>query len=98
MGKWWYTTESALRHDNSANDAALSIIERSVCTIPFGSPVDPDENTIIADVGAVFAGTDLTLDTQCHSAGDGCAPMFEQIGVDWETGNAAKVQKIYRVE
>jgi uncharacterized repeat protein (TIGR04052 family) len=59
---------------------------------------DPDKDVIVADIGAIFADTDLTLDAQCHSAGEFCPPLFANVGVDWTTGASAKTQTIYRIE
>ena len=59
---------------------------------------DPDAQVIVADIARVFDETDLTHDTQCHSADESCASMFEQLGIDWASGDASDVQRVYRVE
>lgn len=59
---------------------------------------DPDTNVIVADVGAIFKGTDMTQDKQCHGSGAACDSMFEQLGIDYETGNPMATQSVYRVE
>lgn len=59
---------------------------------------DPATSRIVADIGALFADADLTLDSQCHSSGDACAPLFESLGVDLDTGDALATQRVFRVE
>ena len=59
---------------------------------------DPDTDVIAADAAAAFVETDITQEMQCHSAGKLCAPMFQRIGVNWETGQSEPdLQQIYRV-
>jgi uncharacterized repeat protein (TIGR04052 family) len=60
---------------------------------------DPDKNVIVADIGALFADTDLSQDAQCHSAGAYCASPFARMGIDWDSGQSVLgVQTVYRVE
>lgn len=59
---------------------------------------DPTVRTIVADVGAIFAATDLSKDEQCHSEGDACPSMFWALGVDFATGAKLKTQTVYHVE
>jgi len=59
---------------------------------------DPEIDFIVADIAQVFGDSDLTLDRQCHSGDEFCAPMFERVGVSWETGDSARSQKVYRVQ
>jgi uncharacterized repeat protein (TIGR04052 family) len=58
---------------------------------------DPSSDEIVADIGAIFANTDVAQDMQCHAANEICAPMFERMGVDFETGDSSDTQKVYRV-
>jgi hypothetical protein len=60
---------------------------------------DPDVDVVVADLAAVFGATDLSKDLQCHSSDAYCAPMFERMGVSFETGQSkADSQQVYRVE
>jgi uncharacterized repeat protein (TIGR04052 family) len=74
-----------------------------VCANPNRSEVslpefDPASSVIVADLGALFASTDLMLDAQCHSTGDFCAGPFASAGVDPATGAALPAQTLFRVE
>jgi uncharacterized repeat protein (TIGR04052 family) len=61
---------------------------------------DPDANVIVADLGALFADSDLTQENQCHSdATPACAPLFLRLGIDWDSGqDVPDAQHVYRVE
>jgi uncharacterized repeat protein (TIGR04052 family) len=59
---------------------------------------DPDRNSIVVDVGAIFQDTDLTRDAQCHSSGMDCEPMFESVGLDFESGERLEAHPAFRVE
>jgi uncharacterized repeat protein (TIGR04052 family) len=59
---------------------------------------DPTAHAIVADIGAIFAATDLSKDQQCHSEGDACPSMFWSLGVDFATGAKLKTQTVYRFE
>jgi hypothetical protein len=59
---------------------------------------DPEKDVIVADLGVIFQGTDLTQDMQCHAADALCAPMFKHIGVSFESGDSLDAQQVYRVE
>ena len=59
---------------------------------------DPTTHAIVADVGAIFAATDLSQDQQCHSAGDACPSMFWALGLDFATGATLPTQTVYHVE
>jgi uncharacterized repeat protein (TIGR04052 family) len=59
---------------------------------------DPTAHTIVADIGAIFAATDLSKDLQCHSEGDACPSMFWSLGVDFATGAKLKTQTVYHFE
>jgi uncharacterized repeat protein (TIGR04052 family) len=59
--------------------------------------LDVATGTIVADVGALFAGSDLTSSTVCHSSGAACAPLFDRLGVSLETGQTAGAQSVFRM-
>ena len=74
-----------------------------VCTQPDRNQIrltgfDPTVRTIVADVGAIFAATDLSTDQQCHSAGDACPSMFWAFGLDFATGARLTTQTVYHFE
>jgi hypothetical protein len=35
---------------------------------------------------------------QCHSMQEACAPMFEELGIDWATGAPTESQSVFRTE
>lgn len=59
---------------------------------------DPAANSIVADLGAIFASSDLSRETNCHSTGEQCAPLFAAVGVDYASGAPAATQLVFRVE
>jgi uncharacterized repeat protein (TIGR04052 family) len=58
---------------------------------------DAATGTIIADIGALFAGSDLATATLCHSSGAACGPLFDRLGVSLETGQATGAQSMFRM-
>jgi hypothetical protein len=62
------------------------------------SGFDSERDVVVIDVGAIFAQSDLSVESVCHSEGDACAPMFEALGVDPVTGEALAEQRVFRVE
>lgn len=62
------------------------------------SQFNPVSSSIVADLGAVFSKADLTQSVQCHGSGPACAPMFEALGVNIDTGAALPTQQVFRVE
>jgi hypothetical protein len=61
------------------------------------SSVDVATDTIVADIGAIFAGTNLATATLCHSSGAPCEPMFESLGLNLASGQSAGAQSVFRV-
>jgi uncharacterized repeat protein (TIGR04052 family) len=59
---------------------------------------DPERDSIVVDVGALFSKTDLAQSIQCHSDIEACEPLFANVGVDWKTGRTTDTQTVYRVE
>lgn len=59
---------------------------------------DPSTSVIVADVAAMFAAADLSQMAMCHSGQPECAPMFDTVGIDWESGQASDTQSAFRVE
>jgi len=58
---------------------------------------DAASDVIVADIGAIFAGSDLDASTLCHSAGATCEPMFDSLGVDLANGASTAGQTVFRV-
>lgn len=58
---------------------------------------DAASDVIVADLGAIFAGTDLAVSTLCHSSGAACEPMFGSLGLDLASGDSAPGQSVFRV-
>lgn len=59
---------------------------------------EPDSSTIVVDVARLFALTDLTTMSMCHSAGDACPALFSSVGIDFESGEPLADQKLFHVE
>lgn len=58
---------------------------------------DVDHNAIVADLGAIHAHTDISVETQCHSAGDGCSAPFAALGLDVGNGKPLAAQQVFSV-
>jgi uncharacterized repeat protein (TIGR04052 family) len=54
-------------------------------------------DTIVADIAAIFVGTDLGVESLCHSAGAACEGMFQSLGVALGTGQSSGTQSVFRV-
>lgn len=78
-----------------ATSISCSKANRSVVRL---AGFDPTQRTIIADLGAIFSSTDLSMDLQCHGSGPACMPMFEALGVNLSNGEPQATQRVYRVE
>jgi uncharacterized repeat protein (TIGR04052 family) len=59
---------------------------------------DPASSVVVADLGALFADSDLSGTVLCHSDLDACAPLFARLGIDWDSGTSTTDQAVYRVE
>jgi uncharacterized repeat protein (TIGR04052 family) len=73
------------------------------CTYPNRNRVEllgfnAAEDVIVADVAELFASTDLTTISMCHSFGEACSGLFENSGVDFATGAALDSQSLFRAE
>lgn len=56
----------------------------------------PGVSRIAADLGAVFANSDLRVDQICHSdQHDSCAPLFTQAGITWASGAPLDAQSFF---
>lgn len=56
------------------------------------------QDSIIVDLAALFADTDLTQMSMCHSLGEGCDALFDKVGLDYATGAQTDTQALFRVE
>lgn len=86
--------------ENSLADGSVGTVE---CANPNRNEItfadfDANENTIVLDVAQLFAGADLSTMVMCHSMGDACAPLFNNVGLDLQTGTALDAQTAFRVE
>ena len=60
---------------------------------------NPEDNVVVADVGKLFSGVDLSSDSQCHSfAGSVCPALFEAVGLDYASGDNIDGQTFFRVQ
>ncbi|MEY4580083.1 MAG: hypothetical protein RL701_4786 [Pseudomonadota bacterium] len=55
------------------------------------------ESVIVADFGAVFAQSDVSITEGCHGSGDACTPLWKAFGLDTQ-GKALDTQAVYHVE
>lgn len=63
------------------------------------APFDWASQTVALDAGALFGDTNLALDSQCHSfQPDVCPPVFDRIGVDFDTGMPGPTQVAFFVQ
>ena len=76
----------------------------TACAKPFRNEIrlagfNPTDNVIVADVGALFSGVDLSSESTCHSfSGAACPIFFEAVGLDYTTGDRTDGQTFFRVE
>jgi uncharacterized repeat protein (TIGR04052 family) len=94
---------AALLHLGSTSCSGNPQAGTVVCTRPNRNEVRLDEfdaltNSVVIDVGALFANTDLAEDSLCHSTGEFCAGPFSSLGIDSATGAASDGQTVFRVE
>jgi uncharacterized repeat protein (TIGR04052 family) len=75
----------------------------SECTAPNRPQIelrgfDPRGKTILVDVAALLAGSDLGAGLECMSAPDSasCGPIFSRLGLPWQ--GAPGQQQIFRIE
>jgi uncharacterized repeat protein (TIGR04052 family) len=59
---------------------------------------DPTVGSVVADLGAVFAGTDLLRGLLCHGRGESCTPPMIAAGIDVASGLPLPTQQVFRVE
>ena len=57
----------------------------------------PGQNVVVADMEELLKNSNLKTD-QCHSMQEACAPMFDELGIDWDTGAPTSRQSVFRVE
>jgi uncharacterized repeat protein (TIGR04052 family) len=63
------------------------------------APFDWASQSVALDVGALFADTNLAIESQCHSfQPDVCPPVFERSGVDYDTGLPMPAQVVFSVQ
>jgi uncharacterized repeat protein (TIGR04052 family) len=80
---------------NQAPKVACKQANRNLVRLAEFSPLT---STVVVDMGAVFAATNLSEDSQCHSDGPTCASPFASVGLSFETGSRLPSQAAYRVE
>jgi len=59
---------------------------------------DHASDSVDVDLGSLFGDTDLGQMSMCHSAGDACPPLFDNYGVDFESGLPTGAQVVFGVE
>lgn len=57
----------------------------------------PEKEAIVADLGAMMQGADLTQMNHCHGAtSDACVSNYASVGIDYETGELLETQSAFR--
>ncbi len=90
-------------HLGSNGCTGMPAVEEVTCALPNRAEIeletfDVATDSVVLDVGALFAETNITEDTQCHSFQAECAPLFDRVGVDLETGLPSPTQVVFDVE
>ena len=57
----------------------------------------PGQDVVLVDMKELLESSNLKTD-QCHSFQEECAPMFEELGIDWITGAPSSSQSVFRME
>jgi uncharacterized repeat protein (TIGR04052 family) len=93
----------ALLHLGSTSCSGNPQAGTVACDLPNRGEVRLDgfdalSDSIVIDVAALFADTDLSQDALCHSTGEFCAAPFSKLGIDLATGAPSAGQTVFRVE
>jgi uncharacterized repeat protein (TIGR04052 family) len=73
------------------------------CQIPNRNEVrlmqfDPMGSTVVADLGALFAGLDVLGGIACHDNATECGSAYSALGLDPTTGAPLSTQQVFRLE
>lgn len=71
------------------------------CAKPNRNLVEIDDfnvcsDVVLADIGEIFAYNNLGQPTACTPSGEYCVPMFDAIGVEYDTGEPQEGQTVFR--
>ena len=56
------------------------------------------KSEIVLDVRPLLSGSDLRETIECHSGTAVCDPLFEALGVDYASGQAGAMQRVFRLQ
>lgn len=56
---------------------------------------DPHTQAVHTDIAAAFRTSDLEQHPSCHSTGDACAPLFQEVGLNFEDGSVIDTQSVF---
>lgn len=92
-----------LLHLGSNGCTGVPGVDEVECSLPNRAEIrlesfDVAADTAVVDVAALFAETDLGVESMCHSVGEACPPMFDRVGVDLDTGLPSPTQIIFTAE
>jgi uncharacterized repeat protein (TIGR04052 family) len=59
---------------------------------------DPETDTVVADLGKVFANVNLETGLECHGPSPACNALYSALGLELATGKALDAQEVFRVE
>lgn len=90
-------------HLGSNGCTGMPAVEEITCALPNRAEIelaafDVATDSVVLDVGALFAETDIVADTQCHSFQAECAPLFDRVGIDLASGLPSPTQVVFDVE
>jgi uncharacterized repeat protein (TIGR04052 family) len=54
------------------------------------------QSVVVADLAALLS--DQSISIMCHSMGDTCPPLFDALGVNYDTGAPLSAQNLFRLE
>lgn len=57
---------------------------------------DPNTDTVLIDLKALYAGVDLAQGPRCHGQGESCEAAFSALGVDTTTGAPLSTQTVFK--
>jgi uncharacterized repeat protein (TIGR04052 family) len=86
---------TACTGDPTAGTVSCARSNRPLVTL---AGFDATEDTIVADLGALFATDALTSTVSCHSTEAACEPLFAALGLDLQDGSSGGAQSVFRVE
>lgn len=80
---------------NSANEINCRLENRPEIEL---RNFDPHTQVIKTDIAAAFRSSDLGQNPSCHSTGEACTALFQELGLKLEDGTTQDTQSVFSVE